>query len=121
MCMMPAVCRLVSYPDLSVGICGEKGRTIRHDDVDLPKLVYCGRHQLLNVGDLGDVGLHGQRAVGADLGDHLVCGLAVGQVVDDDRGAVGGYALGGGAADALGGACDEDDFALEGHGGWGLW
>lgn len=93
----------------------ETGLTVGHDDVDLAKPHDRRVDQLVDVGQPGHVGLHGQRAIGPDLGDHLVGCLAVRVVVDDDGRAVGSQALGRRAADAFGGAGDEDDLAGERH------
>ena len=90
----------------------KKRRTIGHDYIDPSKLVNCLLDKSFNVGDLGHVCLHCQGAVWADFGDELVGELAggVGDVVDYDRGPVGGDSLGDGAADALCGAGDDEDF-----------
>lgn len=95
------------------------GGTIGHDDVNLAEARDGGVDEGCDGLELGDVGLYGEGAVRADEGDEGVGGGGVGEVVDDDGGAVGGEAEGDGFADAVGGAGDEGDFAGEGHGGRG--
>ena len=90
---------------------GWRGRTVGHDDVDLAEAGDGRGDELVDGGEVGHVGLHGEGAVGPDLGDQGGGRGGVGVVVDDDRGAVSGEAEGDGFADAVGGAGDEGDFA----------
>ena len=72
----------------------------------------------LDRGDVAGVGLDGEGSLwAAELVDEGVGGGGVGGVVDGDAGALLGEEEGGGAADPLGAAGDQGDFAREGLGG----
>ena len=80
-----------------------------------PNAFFVSAKRRLDVGLLGDVGLHGDglAALAGDLGDDAVGPLLAGGVVDDDGGPLGGQVLGDGGADALGRPGDDRDFARE--------
>lgn len=103
-----------------LGLVPALSTTIRHDNVNLAKVLLGLLEQALNLGDLADISLDGDglgsAAGGLDLSNDLIGGGLAALVVDDNAGTTSSELDGTTTTDTTASTSDESDLSVEGGG-----